>query len=128
MKKVITIMLALVMVISTLTACGSSNAKEIAEELRGTWGYDKYASAVDEHCHQIYKFDGDGTVESGWINDEAPSKNSYHIGTYKIEGKKIIIEYNDGKESSTIEYSYNNGNLRLFDKGEDGSIEEELTR
>ena len=127
MKKIITIMLALIMAISTLTACGSPNAKEIEEELRGTWSYDKYASAVDEHCHKIYKFKGDGKVESGWINHDAPSKNNYHSGTYKIKGKKIIIEYSDGEESSTIEYSYNNGNLKLFDKG-DGSLEEELTK
>ena len=126
MKKIITILLALVMSISTLTACGS-NTKEIEEELRGIWSYDKYASAVDEHCHQIYKFDGDGNVESSWVNDEAPSKNSHHTGTYKIEDKKIIIEYSDDAESSTIEYSHNNGNLKLFDKG-DGSLEEELTK
>ena len=33
MKKIITIMLALIMAISTLTACGSPNAKEIEEEV-----------------------------------------------------------------------------------------------
>lgn len=46
------------------------------------------------------------------------------MGTYKIEKDKIVITYPD-REDTTIEYSYNNGNLKLFDKG-DGSLDNEL--
>lgn len=123
MKKIFTFLTIFTLAISMLTACGS-NEKEIKEALRGTWGYDVYATALGEKCHQIYKFSNDDTVEAAWINDDASSKNSFHMGTYKIEKDKIVITYPD-REDITIEYSYNNGNLKLFDKG-DGSLDNEL--
>ena len=127
MKKIISIVSVLAIIICMISGC-TPNKDEIQEELRGTWSYSHYASAVREQCYQIYKFSGDGTVEAAWINEDAPSKSSYHEGTYTIKNKKIVIEYTDKSEANIIEYSYNNGNLKLFDKGTDGSLEKELKK
>lgn len=128
MKKSWKLFLVSAMCLFLLIGCGSKS-EEIKEELRGTWSYDFYASAVDQHCHQIYEFSPD-SVEVSWINDEVPEKNTFHTGTYKIDEnkKKISITFDDGSKSNIIEYSYNNGKLKLFDKGTDGSVEEELIR
>ena len=127
MKKIISIVSVLAIIICMVSGC-SPNKEEIQEELRGTWSYSHYASAVGEQCYQIYKFSGDGTFEAAWVNEDSPSKSKYHEGTYTIKSKEIVLEYSDGSEDDIIEYSYNNGNLKLFDKGSDGSIEKELKK
>ena len=125
MKKIISILFVAVLCLSIFSGCGESKAEqeaklkeEIKEELRGEWSYDYYAVYVDEHCTKTYNFKGNGHVESSWVNIESPSKSSYHEGTYEIKDKTIEIKYNDGSEGDRIEFSYNNGNLKLFDNGD----------
>ncbi len=111
-KKIISVILLISVCAIALASCGGS---EIKKELCGTWSYDFYAAFTKEHCHRIVKFDKDGTFEMNWINEESPSKSAYHEGTYKISDGKLVIEYNDGSQAPEIEYSYSDGNLRVFD-------------
>ncbi len=127
-KRIFSLVMIVLLCVVCLTGCSGSNTEEIKEELRGKWSYDFYASYVGQHCHQVYEFKGDGTFVSAWIVDEAPKKNSYHSGTYKIDGKRIVLTPDDGSTPNIIEFSYNNGVLKLFDKGTDGSVEEQLNR
>lgn len=127
MKKIISILLILVLSASVLAGCGS-NKEKIKEELRGTWSYDSYASFTNEHCHQVYEFHSDGTVDDSWIVDETPSKSSFKEAMYTIEKDYIAIIYLDGSKQAKIDYSFKNGELKLFDRGTDGSIEKELKK
>lgn len=115
MKKVLCLLLVLVMGLS-LCAC-TDNSAEIMGELNGVshtgWTYDLYASDVNQHCHMTFVF-SENSVESYWINDEAPDKNSTQYGTYQIKGKEIIIKYDDGTTRS-LAYSYQNQVLDLSD-------------
>ena len=126
MKKILTLLLVAVMCI-TCVACGAAK-EDIKKELIGTWYYDSYASAVGEHCHQIYKFQDNDKVEVSWINDESPSKSSVKNAMYSVENDHITITYYDGSKSKTIDFTFENNKLKLIDRGTDGSISQKLTK
>ncbi len=131
MKKTLVILLAIVMVLS-LSACGNSEKaiEEIRTELCGTWGYYLYADMVDEDCYQVYTFYDDGNVLDMWINEDSPQKNSNHEGSYTISpsDQKIIMNFIDPEKEQIIEYSYDDGNLRLLEISADGTRKTELER
>ena len=136
MKKVLLTLIAVVLCL-VLTGC-SNNTQDIKSELRGTWMNDTYDKTFGYHIYKTYKFTLDG-VEM----DYRSGTDSWTIkgGTYEIKDGKILISFG-GRESSyysglealyakqgtNIEYTYNNGNLRLFDKGPNNNIEDELIR
>ena len=127
MKKAVCLLIAVMILICGLVGCGV-NTEEVKSALTGTWGYYYNASAVEQDCYQLYQFSSDDTVVSAWVNEDAPSKSSKHMGTYKINNSTIVIDYSDGKKSDTIEYTFNEGTLKLTDKGSDGSTNNELIK
>ena len=130
MRKIICCALVLVLIlgaVSSLSGCGADK-QAVKEALIGKWGYYVYASVSGEDCYQIYQFDNDGTAASAWINADSSSKSTHNIGNYTIKDNVIEIRYSDGTKSSYIEYTFENGVLRLFDKGSDGSKSQELKK
>ena len=113
MKRVIALLLVLTIGFA-LCACGVSK-KQVEEDLQGGWEYSWYASAVGIYCFCFYEFD-DGDVTYTFIRgNNTEVKN----GTYKISGKKIVMNIEGTKVELT--YKYDDDTLILIDKG-DGSI------
>lgn len=125
MKKVLLTLIAVVLCL-VLTGC-SNNTEEIKSELRGVWSYDIVDNTNKKHLTGTYEFGMDGSVHYMYKSSTDSSLNEYKWGSYEIKNGKIVIEYLVG-DGTTIEYTYKNGNLRLFDKGSSGNLDRELKR
>ena len=119
MKKIVALVLVLSICLA-LCACGVSKAK-VEEDLQGGWEYVWYASAVGIYCFSYLEFD-DGIVTYTFIRGQ---DTEVQYGTYKIKGKKILIELED--REMELSYSYEDDELVLVNKT-DGSIENEYKK
>lgn len=116
MRKFKSIALVLVLALFAVVAIGCANTEKVKEELCGGWGY--YVSSIDGPCYKIYVFSDDDTYESLWENENAPSKNSYSSGTYKITNSKIILTEEDG-DKNELEYTFEDDELSIADGSHD---------
>ncbi len=122
MKKITAVIIALSFCFPCLFSCGN-NYDEIRDELRGTWGFDFEAYIGMGHC--TLEFTSNTVEYNCWYTGGYDSHYT-HNGTYEITKDEIIITYKTNNEIDKIDYSYNNGKLKLFYRGSDGSYNEEL--
>ena len=115
MKKAISLFLALVIVLM-LTACGNNEQekKEVNEALQGTW-YTVVDNGIFGQVAYIYTFkNGECTFDS--VIPESMNSIRSTEGTYTVNSKNhtIEIQFNDSTSKSELTYSYDSGNLSLY--------------
>lgn len=108
MKKVLCILAAALMVFC-LVACGDNIPKEeIKKELCGPWGT-SFTNALGDEIYTFYIFSDDDTVQyvyDGLVYSEM-------TGTYTIEKDVIKCSWKDGKNTSSLKYTFKDGTLTL---------------
>ena len=113
MKRVICILLILVFTFS-MAGCGNENEKkEVNDALQGTW-YRTVDTQIMTAVH-IYTFkNGECTFDS--VIPESMNSIRSTEGTYTVNSKNhtIEIQFNDSTSKSELTYSYDSGNLSLY--------------
>ena len=117
MKKCICVFLIALILVAMMVGC--STTTEVAKELYGSWGY--LVNSIDGPCYQFYIFSSDGTYQSIWDNQNAPRWSRENKGTYKIKNSEIILTDEEGDVDAIIEYTFNDGELKMVDTLGDGS-------
>ena len=67
---------------------------------------------MDVYCTFSYEFRGDGKYDG---LKKLGYEVFYEVGTYKVEDEVIVMTHEDGT-TFDIEYTYEDGVLRLFDE------------
>lgn len=126
MKKLLVLLLTFVICISSLVGC--VNKKAIKEQLcrEGSWSYEMKTS--NKTVYVTFWFDTDNTYWGMlYASDKYGSGVEDEIeGEYKIKGSEIILKDESGDTYTTIEYTFEDGNLKMIDRLEDGSGHYEL--
>lgn len=113
MKKAITILLALMMVLS-LAACGGGSAKkskDVETDLQGKWDYSFNAKINNALCLESYEF-SNGKVRYVFKNNGNTLEDKQ--GQYEIGDGIITIT---GEVSKEFEFQYDNNSLKLISGG-----------
>ena len=118
MKKVITLLLAFMLMLSLAACGGGSSTSEIDDALQGKWGYMRLEKKVD--INTFYEFDNGEVTRSvfrGLIN-EPPTI----IGKYEITNDSIVLTFDpniffEGQPTEEkLEYTYTDGVLKMVFK------------